>query len=141
MVGEGTRGGRERRREGREQGDGGRGNKEREGETEGGRERVRGGREEARMLHRHEASVEEGRVEGGRVDDGNKRGRNGGREEASGGQLRAGEGLREERMEQGSKEMKLQGRYPEYTVYSHPIPQRARAIATLLFQMKNSEHV
>ena len=31
------------------------------------------------MLHRHEASVEEGRVEGGRVDDGNKRGRNGAR--------------------------------------------------------------
>ena len=81
------------------------------------------------MLHRHEASVEEGRVEGGssRVDDGNKRG--------------AGEGLREERMEQWSKEMKLQGRYPEYTVYSHPIPQRALAIATLLLQMKNSEHV
>ena len=46
---------------------------------EGGRERVRGGREEARMLHRHETSVEEGRVEGGRVDDGNKRGRNGAR--------------------------------------------------------------
>ena len=91
------------------------------------------------MLHRHEASVEEGRVEGGRVDDGNKRGRNGARhgrrEGASGG------GLREERMEQGSKEMKLQGRYPEYTVYSHPIPQRALAIATLLLQMKNSEHV
>ena len=39
MVGEGTRGGRERRREGgREQGDGGRGNKGREGEKEGGRE-------------------------------------------------------------------------------------------------------
>ena len=38
-----------------------------------------GGREEARMLHRHKASVEEGRVEGGRVDDGNKRGRNGAR--------------------------------------------------------------
>ena len=35
-------------------------------------------------------------------------------------------------MEQGSKEMKLQGRYPEYTVYSHPIQQRALAIATLL---------
>ena len=31
------------------------------------------------MLHRHEASVEEERVEGGRVDDGNKRGRNGAR--------------------------------------------------------------
>ena len=44
-------------------------------------------------------------------------------------------------MEQGSKEMKLQGRYPEYTVYSHPIPQRALAIATLLLQMKNSEQV
>ena len=56
MVGEGTRGGRERRREGESK-----------------------GREEARMLHRHEASVEEGRVEGGRVDDGNKRGRNGAR--------------------------------------------------------------
>ena len=49
--GEGTRGGRERR----------------------GRDRVRGGREEARMLHRHEASVGEGRVEGGRVDDGKGR--------------------------------------------------------------------
>ena len=37
MVGEGTRGGRERRREGgREQSDGGRGNKGREGENEGG---------------------------------------------------------------------------------------------------------
>ena len=36
-MGEGTRGGRERRREGgREQGDGGRGNKGREGEKEGG---------------------------------------------------------------------------------------------------------
>ena len=44
-------------------------------------------------------------------------------------------------MEQGSKEMKLQGKYHEYTVYSHPIPQRALAIATLLLQMKNSEHV
>ena len=43
-------------------------------------------------------------------------------------------------MEQGSKEIKLQGRYPEYTVYSHPIPQRALAIATLILQMKNSEH-
>ena len=90
------------------------------------------------MLHRHEASVEEGRVEGGRVDDGNKRGRNGW---TAGGGKRVGKGLREERMEQGSKEMKLQGRYPEYTIYSHPIPQRALAIATLLLQMKNSEHV
>ena len=37
MVGEGTKGGRERRRKGgREQCDGGRGNKGREGEKEGG---------------------------------------------------------------------------------------------------------
>ena len=87
------------------------------------------------MLHRHEASVEEGRVDGGGVDDGNKRGRNGARH-----------GRREGGSERGrdcarSKEMKLQGRYPEYTVYSHPIPQRALAIATLLLQMRNSEHV
>ena len=93
------------------------------------------------MLHRHVASVEEGRVEGGRLmmgtsEEGTGRGMGGGREEASGGW-----GLREKRMEQGSKEMKLQGRYPEYTVYSHPIPQRALAIATLLLQMKNSENV
>ena len=55
---------------------------------------------------------------------------------------RAGEGLRDERREQGSKEMKRQGRYPEYTVYSHPIPQRALAIDNLLLQMKNNcEHV
>ena len=88
----------------------------------------------------HAASVEEGRVEGGRVDDGNKRGRNGARHgRREGGSERGG--LREERMEQGSKEMKLQGWYPEYTVYSHPIPQRALAIATLLLHMKNSEHV
>ena len=71
----------------------------------------------------------------GTSEEGTGLGMGGGREEAS------GEGLREERMEQGSKEMKLQGRYPEYIVYSHPIPQRALAIATLLLQMKNSEHV
>ena len=71
----------------------------------------------------------------GTSEEGTGRGMGGGREEAR------GEGLREERMEQGSKEMKLQGRYPEYTVYSHPIPQRALAIAILLLQMKHSEHV
>ena len=71
----------------------------------------------------------------GTSEEGTGRGMDGGREEAS------GEGLREERMEQGSKEMKLQGSYHEYTVYSHPIPQRALAIATLLLQTKNSEHV
>ena len=60
-----------------------------------------GGREEARMLHRHEASVEEGRVEGGRVDDGNKLGRigarHGRREGASGGGIARGkDGAREQ---------------------------------------------
>ena len=54
------------------------------------------------MLHRHEASVKEGRVERGRGDDGNKRGRNGarhgrGREEASGGGIARGkDGAREQ---------------------------------------------
>ena len=68
-ITEGVEGVREGDREGgREQGEGGR---------EGGRERIRGGREEAMMLRRYEASVEEGRVEGGRADDGNKRGRDG----------------------------------------------------------------
>ena len=54
-------------------------------------------------LRRREASVEEGRVEGGRVDDGNKRGRDGtrhGRREgadASGiGIARGKEGAREQ---------------------------------------------
>ena len=54
------------------------------------------------MLHRHEASVEEGWVEGGRVDDGNKRGRNGarhGRREGGserGGIARVKDGAREQ---------------------------------------------
>ena len=74
----------------------------------------------------------------GTSEEGTGRGMGGGREEASGGGIERGkDGARE----QGSKEMKLHGRYPEYTVYSHPIPQRALAIATLLLQMKNSEHV
>ena len=86
------------------------------------------------MLHRHEASVEEGRVEGGRVGDGNKRGRNGARHgRREGGSERGRDCARKG----GSKEMKLQGRYPEYTVYSHPIPHHL-AIDTLLL---NSEHV
>ena len=109
--------GRRGRREGRVQGDGGGGRGQGdgggEGGTEGGRERgrdgeregerARGGREEAIMLRRQRAPGEEGRVEGGRVDEGNERGR-------------------------GSKGGKLQGKYPEegtsqYTVYSKTIPQ------------------
>ena len=61
---------------GRMQGDGGgevtRGG---EGGREGGREQGEG--VEAMMLGRQRAPVEEGRVEGGRVDEGNERGRDG----------------------------------------------------------------
>ena len=62
------------------------------------------------MIGRERASVEEGTVEGGRVAEGNERGRDGGRK-------RAEEGLSEEGREQGSKEAreegKLQRRYPD----------------------------
>ena len=46
-----------------------------EGGREGGREQGEG--VEAMMLGRQRAPVEEGRVEGGRVDEGNERGRDG----------------------------------------------------------------
>ena len=59
------------------------------------------------MLCRDRASVEEGWVEGGRVDEGNKRGkdgtRHGWREGKMGGRKRAEEGLSEEGREHGSK--------------------------------------
>ena len=48
-------------------------------------------------------------------------GTRGGRERRREVESNGRERLREERMEQGSKEMKLQGRYPEYTVYSHSV--------------------
>ena len=54
------------------------------------------------MLHRHAASVEEGRVEGGRLmmgtsEEGTGRGMGGGREEASGGGIARGkDGAREQ---------------------------------------------
>ena len=59
------------------------------------------------MLHKHEASVEKGRVEGGRVGDGNKRGRNGarhGRREGGSDDVRqrgSGSGGREGRLREG----------------------------------------
>ena len=85
--GEGTRGGRERR----------------------GRDRVRGGREEARMLHRHEASVGEGRVEGGRVDDGNKRGRNGARHGRREGGSERGRDCARKRWSKGARKLNFKG--------------------------------
>ena len=57
------------------------------------------------MLCRERASVEEERVEGGRIDEGNERGRDGtghGRPEGKrGGRKRAEDGLSEEGREQG----------------------------------------
>ena len=74
----GWEGGRKRRVGWREGRDGEGGN---EGGREGGREGMEGGREAGReagmMLCRERASVEEERVEGGRVDEGNERGRDG----------------------------------------------------------------
>ena len=71
----GWEGGRKRRvgeREGGEGRDGEGGNEGGDGGREGGRE---AGREAGMMLCRERASVEEERVEGGRVDEGNERGR------------------------------------------------------------------
>ena len=49
------------------------------------------------ILGRQRASVEEGRVVGGRADEGNERGMDGGREEVSGGGIERGrEGSREQ---------------------------------------------
>ena len=62
----------------REQGDGEGRREQGEGGREGeGREGAREGREEAMMPGRQRASVEEGRVERGMVDEGNERGRDG----------------------------------------------------------------
>ena len=68
---------------------------------EGGDGRREAGREAGMMLCRERASVEEERVEGGRVDEGNERGRDGtghGRREGKrGGRKRAEDGLSEGR--------------------------------------------
>ena len=66
-----------RREGGREQGDGGGGREQGEGGRERGREGECKGSDEAMMIGRQRASVEEGRVEGGRVNEGNERGRDG----------------------------------------------------------------
>ena len=68
------------------------------------------------MIGRDRVSVEEGRVEGGRVAEGNERGRDGprhGRREGKkGGRKRAEEGLSEEGMEQ----LREQGREGNFKV-------------------------
>ena len=71
------------------------------------------------MIGRERVSVEEGRVDGERVAEGNERGRNGprhGRREGKRGRRkRAEEGLSEEGMEQLREQGggKLQGMYPD----------------------------
>ena len=59
-----------------------------QGEDGGGREESRGGREEAMMLGTGRASVEEGRVDGGWVDNGTERGMDSARERWEGGSER-----------------------------------------------------
>ena len=93
-------GGRRASREGQARSEEGRGMGEgaREGggwgtrrERETGREGARGGREEAMMLGRQRASVDEERVDGGMVDEGNERVRDGtkyGRREGGSGRRR-----------------------------------------------------
>ena len=63
------------------------------------------------MLGRQRASVEEGRVEGGRVDEGNERGRDGTRH----GQREGGSERRRDLARNGGEQKggKLQGRYHE----------------------------
>ena len=81
--------------DGREGARGGQGTRGREGEREGERERAmdggaRGGREEAMMICRERVSVQEGRVEGGRVasEEGTDRGMDGARARGEGGSER-----------------------------------------------------
>ena len=152
-MGEGARGwGRRgnKRREGgradgvRVQGDGGEGGNNLG--TEEGRERARGGREEAVMLGRQRASVEEGRVEGGREgglmngtsEEGTGRGMDGGREEASGGGIERGTvGARGGDFKGGI----LRKALASIQYIHNPSDNAALVIDTLLLQMKNSEQV
>ena len=98
------------------------------------------------VLGRQRASVEGRRVEGGRVDEGNERGRDGTKHGQREGK-RAGEGLSEE-WSKGAREENFKGyilgRAMASIQYIHKPPHNA-ALAidtcTLLIQMKNSEQV
>ena len=130
------------------------------GGREKGREgRIEGrGREEAMMLGRERASVEEGRVNGGWVDEGNERGRDGmrhgQREGKMGGRKRAEEGLSEGGREQGRKgckggketssEVSRGGHWPVYSIFTnHPTnaPPGLDGLRLWYYKFKNSEHV
>ena len=75
------------------------------------------------MLCSERASVEEERVEGGRIDEGNERGRDGtghGRREGKrGGRKRAEDGLSEEGREHGSKGERKTSREVVYSQTNH----------------------
>ena len=83
------------------------------------------------MLYRERASVEEVRVEGGRIDEGNERGRDGtghGRREGKrGGRLRAEDGLSEEG---GAWEQGREGNFTGGSIFTNqpftnrPLPLR-----------------
>ena len=82
-----------------------------------------GAREEAMMPCRERASLEEDRVEGGRIDEGNERGRGGtehGRREGKrGGRKQAEDGLSEEGREHGSKGERETSREVVYSQTNH----------------------
>ena len=107
---------------------------------EGGREGREGAREEAMMLCRERASLEEERVDGGRIDEGNERGRDGtghGRREGNRGERkRAGDGLSEEGREHGSKGERETSREVVYSQTNHS----QTGLETLVLQMTNCEH-
>ena len=118
----------------------------------------RGGREEVMMLGRERSSVEEGRVEGGWVDERNERGRDGTRngvrgkerrEEASRGEIEGGrEGPRKGSKggKETSREVSRGGHWPRRALasvqYIHkPSHNAAIGLETLVLQMRNSEQV
>ena len=95
----------------------------------------RGGKEEAMMLGRERASVKEGRVEGGWVDEGTERGMGSARERwegASGGRIERGrEGARgkgSKGEEKTSREVSRGGHRPVYSIFTNHSTTRPLAL-------------
>ena len=107
-----------------------------QGEDWGGREWSRGGREEAMMLGRERASVEEGRVEGGWVDEGTERGMERARERWEGGSERrrdwarkgGSKGVGEEGGKKTSREVSRGGHRPVYSIFTNHSTTRPLAL-------------
>ena len=120
------------------------------GQVDEGGEGPSGGREEAMMLGRERASVEEGRVEGGWVDEGNERGRDGTRHGQRvgkrGGRKRAEEGLSVEAREKGrkgtkggketSREVSRGGHWPVYNIFTNHPTTRHLALTLWYYKWK-----